>query len=278
MQKILQIFTFISFGYCLHAQEYDISGDWAGYATQENMIITSGFYEFGISVISKGGGEYEGKSYIATAGDDITAMGEMTFEAKWTSNNSFEYRETAVIQQKMPEHIEWCLKSCDFKLNLKGDSLIMEGKWTGKSTFGVCNPGYIRIAKPLNNKKREQSVLPDEVKLGQKFQFSAVQFEPGRSYLISSSYEILDGIADWLKKHPKNKIEIAGHTDKGKNYEYNMKLSQDRSETVRNYLIQRGVDPNQLKASGYGSTKPVADNETVEGRKLNRRVEFIIIE
>ena len=57
-----------------------------------------------------------------------------------------------------------------------------------------------------------------------------------------------------------------------------MELSKARAEAVKEYLVKRGVNPNKLRAKGYGSTKPIADNETVEGRKLNRRVEFIILE
>ncbi len=267
----------------LQAQNYDLSGDWVGYVTQEDMVISSGFYEFGLKVTSKGKGNYEGKSYIATDGDNWSAMGEMQFKANW-SNDNFSFKETKIIQQKIPQNIEWCLKSCNFQLKIKNDSLIMEGPWTGRSSYGECNPGYIRVAKPLQiknqntSKEEEKPLLPEQVKLGEKFQFSAIQFEPSKSYLLSSSYETLDGLADWLKKHPKNIIEIGGHTDKGKNYEYNMTLSQERANAVMNYLVQRGVNPNQLKAKGYGSTKPIANNETVEGRKLNRRVEFIVLQ
>jgi outer membrane protein OmpA-like peptidoglycan-associated protein len=56
-----------------------------------------------------------------------------------------------------------------------------------------------------------------------------------------------------------------------------MKLSQDRADAVREYLIKKGVEPDRLKAVGYGPTKPIADNATEEGRAKNRRVEFVII-
>ncbi len=275
--------TLLFFIWNLQAQNYDLSGDWVGYVTQKDMVISLGFYEFGLKIINKGNSNYEGKSYIATDGDNWSAMGEMQFKANW-SNESFNYKETKIIQQKIPQNIQWCLKSCNFQLKINNDSLIMEGPWSGRSSYGECNPGFIRVAKPLpiknsnTPKAEEKPLLPENVKLGEKFQFSAIQFEPSKSYLLSSSYETLDAMADWLKKHPKNIIEIEGHTDKGKNYEYNMNLSQDRANAVMNYLVQRGVNPNQLKAKGYGSTKPIADNETIEGRKLNRRVEFVVLQ
>lgn len=276
----------------LFSQDYELKGDWVGYLTQENMISPLTFYEFGLKVENVGKGNYKGKSYIATEGDDWSAMGEMEFQAQW-SNNVWIYKETKIIQQRKDQNIQdifdWCLKNCNFQLQLKQDSLILEGQWNGKANHRDCNPGYIRISKYYkvqntknyqlkNIKVEEKPLLTDQVKLGDKFQFSAIQFEPSKSYLLSSSYSTLDGLSDWLKKHPKRVVEVAGHTDKGRNHEYNMQLSEERAQTVVNYLIQRGVNPNQLKAKGYGSTQPIADNETVEGRKLNRRVEFIILQ
>lgn len=272
----------------LFSQNYELKGDWVGYLTQEHMTQSLSFYEFGLKVEDLGKGNYKGKSYIATEGDNWSAIGEMEFQAQW-SNNLWIYKETKIIQQKLPQNIEWCIKNCNFQLKIKQDSLILEGRWKGKANSNDCNPGYIRISKyykiqntknyqPKSIKVEEKPLIPDQVKLGDKFQFSAIQFEPSKSYLLSSSYSTLDGLSDWLKKHPKRVVEVSGHTDKGRNHEYNMQLSEERAQAVVNYLIQRGVNPNQLKAKGYGSTKPVADNETVEGRRLNRRVEFIILQ
>jgi outer membrane protein OmpA-like peptidoglycan-associated protein len=69
-------------------------------------------------------------------------------------------------------------------------------------------------------------------------------------------------------------IEVAGHTDSKGSDAYNMKLSQQRAEAVRNFLISRGVAADRLTAKGYGESQPVADNATEEGRFQNRRVEL----
>ena len=72
-------------------------------------------------------------------------------------------------------------------------------------------------------------------------------------------------------------IEIGGHTDNTGKHAINMKLSQARANTVRNYLIKKGISPDRVKAKGYGDTQPVAPNDTEEGRKQNRRTEVNII-
>ena len=73
------------------------------------------------------------------------------------------------------------------------------------------------------------------------------------------------------------KIEISGHTDDVGKEEYNRGLSQARAESVRDYLLGRGIAPDRVVARGYGESRPVADNATEEGRRINRRTEVKIL-
>lgn len=73
------------------------------------------------------------------------------------------------------------------------------------------------------------------------------------------------------------KIEVHGHTDNVGNDESNMTLSQDRANAVRDLLVKRGIEPERIRAIGFGESKPVADNSTSEGRAKNIRTEFIIV-
>ena len=77
-----------------------------------------------------------------------------------------------------------------------------------------------------------------------------------------------------LTEHPLLKMQIEGHTDSTGKAEMNMKLSRQRAESVKNYLTGKGVDASRLTAIGFGSSKPLQSNETVEGRRNNRRVEL----
>ena len=74
-----------------------------------------------------------------------------------------------------------------------------------------------------------------------------------------------------------NKIKVKGHTDNRGTADFNMKLSNDRAKAVVDYLIKRGVSPSKLTYEGYGMSLPLTDNDTEEGRSLNRRVEFEIL-
>ncbi len=80
-----------------------------------------------------------------------------------------------------------------------------------------------------------------------------------------------------MKLKPSLVIEISGHTDNTGTTEINMKLSQDRADAVRNYLIRKGISAERVTAKGYGDTEPVADNSTDEGKAKNRRTEVRII-
>jgi outer membrane protein OmpA-like peptidoglycan-associated protein len=74
------------------------------------------------------------------------------------------------------------------------------------------------------------------------------------------------------------KIRISGHTDHVGSDEANLRLSNDRANSVRDYLVSKGIDALSIEAIGYGESEPVATNDTEEGRQLNRRVEFTILE
>ena len=103
-----------------------------------------------------------------------------------------------------------------------------------------------------------------------------IQFETGKSVIKKQSYGILQEIAQVLIDNPTWSVEIQGHTDNVGNSESNLKLSNDRASSVRDFLINAGVPQERMSAKGYGDTMPVADNSTSKGRAQNRRVEFVV--
>ena len=84
-------------------------------------------------------------------------------------------------------------------------------------------------------------------------------------------------LAEFLQRNADLKVELAGHTDNVGSESYNLKLSAERAESVRNALIDKGIDANRLTAKGYGASQPIVPNDTEEHRALNRRTEMIII-
>jgi OmpA-OmpF porin, OOP family len=109
------------------------------------------------------------------------------------------------------------------------------------------------------------------------FTLENVYFEFGKSTLKPESFPALNELVELLKAEPTMEIEISGHTDNVGTPQSNMILSQNRAESVRQYLISKGIAQGRVKAVGYGDTKPVATNETDEGRQMNRRTEVKIL-
>jgi OOP family OmpA-OmpF porin len=107
-----------------------------------------------------------------------------------------------------------------------------------------------------------------------KLVLEGVNFAIDSAILTVDSYKILDRVVEGLNDWPDVRVEIGGHTDSTGTDAYNLDLSQRRAESVRNYLVKKGIDPSRLQARGYGETQPVADNGTSAGRAKNRRVEL----
>ncbi len=103
-------------------------------------------------------------------------------------------------------------------------------------------------------------------------------FETGKADLLPEAYPVLDELVAYLNRKDDERIEIQGHTDNVGTAKSNQVLSENRANTVRNYLISKGIDPTRLTAKGYGFSVPVADNKTAEGRAQNRRTEVKILE
>jgi len=110
---------------------------------------------------------------------------------------------------------------------------------------------------------------------GETYIFDNVQFETGKSNLLPSSYEELDSLIIYLKNASNVKIRIIGHTDNVGSSVDNMRLSYDRANTVKQYILEREViDEKSIIIEGKGDTKPILPNDTEESRKKNRRVEI----
>lgn len=102
-----------------------------------------------------------------------------------------------------------------------------------------------------------------------------IQFEFNRATIRAVSFPTLDAVYDVLSANPKITIEVQGHTDNVGSATYNQKLSQQRADSVRAYLVKRGIAESRLVSKGYGMTQPLVPNDTEAHKALNRRVQFI---
>ena len=114
-------------------------------------------------------------------------------------------------------------------------------------------------------------------KVGTSYVLENIFFDFDKSTLLQQSYVELQKLYSFLNDNPKMRVEISGHTDAKGSVDYNQKLSEERAKSVVGYLIKRGISSDRLKYKGYGKARPIATNETAEGREKNRRVEFTIL-
>ena len=103
----------------------------------------------------------------------------------------------------------------------------------------------------------------------------SVLFETNKATLKSGALENLYPLVTFLRENPERTIMIEGHTDSTGDEDYNLELSQQRADSVREFLTLNGIEPNRIMARGYGETTPVAPNDTAAGRQQNRRVELV---
>ncbi len=107
----------------------------------------------------------------------------------------------------------------------------------------------------------------------------SVYFATGKSAIKERSFNLLNQVSAVLKAHPEIKrCRVEGHTDSRGSDKSNLRLSQARAASVKQYLIDQGIDPTRLESEGYGETRPVADNNTKAGRQANRRVDFFVVD
>ena len=124
--------------------------------------------------------------------------------------------------------------------------------------------------------EKQQDLFLVPFKVGQKVKLNNIFFPQSRYYLQPSSFPELLRLVRILRDYPTVEIQIGGHTDNQGEPALNVKLSEDRVNEVRKYLVSKGIDAKRLSTKGYGGTEPIASNEQEETRRFNRRVEFTI--
>ncbi|HPT11309.1 MAG TPA: OmpA family protein [Bacteroidales bacterium] len=150
--------------------------------------------------------------------------------------------------------------------------------------LNVSSDGYMFYSENFDFKGGYTSKQPyrknvflNPIDLGESLRMYNVFYDIDSWELLPESGPELEKLYQFLTRHNDLKVEIAGHTDSSGSLEHNQKLSENRAESVRNYLISRGINAKQLTWKGYGETRPLVPNDNPEAMKLNRRTEVTII-
>ena len=131
---------------------------------------------------------------------------------------------------------------------------------------------------PGKEKLKLPPIKLKKIEAGKNIVLNNIFFDFDKASLRPDSKPELERVVTVLKDNPSMKIEISGHTDNKGSATYNLKLSESRSKSVVDYLVSRGIERNRLTFKGYGFLKPIASNDTEEGRQQNRRTEFKVTE
>ena len=144
--------------------------------------------------------------------------------------------------------------------------------------------GYAFTSQYINSKKevvgkpmRAPDLTFNPIEVGESYPINDINFATDSYMLNNQVMNILNEFIAFLKENKSIQLAIYGHTDNVGEAEANLELSTKRAEAVKNYLILEGVDPSRLQSKGFGEAKPIADNNTEEGRAKNRRTEFVIL-
>ncbi|SPL69712.1 putative lipoprotein YiaD precursor [Acinetobacter stercoris] len=164
------------------------------------------------------------------------------------------------------------------KLSVRGTQVDLTGKMSNQNDIqpttaafqSLIQPPY-RLNSQLSVNQAEQQVVDNALKN------RIIEFESGSAILTESGTKILDEMAVALNKVQGKNVKIIGHTDSSGDPQKNVQLSLERAEAVKKYLAGKNIPESRLTTSGLGAEKPVADNNTAEGRKKNRRIEFEVL-
>jgi outer membrane protein OmpA-like peptidoglycan-associated protein len=202
------------------------------------------------------------------------------------------------MKGKVFDKVTGKLLKADYELiNLSTGKIIVKNATDETGNFLVCLPsGYnygINVSKPgylfysdnfmlegihTASKPFIKKIILNPAVVGEKMQLSNVFYETDSWQLKNESMTELDNLANLLSENKNLIMEIGGYTDSTGTAQHNLTLSEKRALSVVNYLIKKGINSERLKFKGYGTTSPIGDNVTVEGRQLNRRTEAKIID
>jgi OmpA-OmpF porin, OOP family len=173
-------------------------------------------------------------------------------------------------------------KKVNYKVQVNSGQYEQEIQKLGRYMFSASAEGYLNnidsvdvISDDVTPVLKDIFLQPIEV--GLTVRLKNIYFDFDKTTLKKESFVELNKVVDFLKQNPMVEIEIAGHTDSKGSDDYNLNLSQGRSQSVVDYIVSQGIDSFRLTAHGYGETKPVDTNDTDDGRANNRRVEFTVV-
>ncbi len=260
---------------------------WSAPQNMGEPVNTTGFDSY-YSVDASGKDAFTTRAYMSADGGSLDILGlrpkqkpkapePMLLLAGTVYNRKSGEPMEAIIDYYADGEVKGQVRS-----SLNGEykiEVFSPGKWIlAASADGFL---YLEESVSIHPKTAKKEIRKDlyltPMEIGTTVRLNNIFFDFDKTTLRDESFPELDKVVELLNKNEGLEIEIGGHTDDYGSDDYNLKLSQGRSEEVRKYIIQKGISTYRVYAQGYGESKPEVGNDTEEGRQINRRVEFKIL-
>ncbi len=260
-----------------------LDDSWTNWTTPKNLgnIINSSGYELSIFLSAKGDKAYIGREEDIWEIDNLVKQDPVALvKGKVYDSKTKQILSASIVYNALKNNKELGTAISDPSTG----SYAIVLPYGEKYSFMAEKEGYYAVTQniDLSNLKAYKEVEVDlyltPIEKGEIIRLNNIFFASGKYALLAESFAELDKLVQVLDSNPKMKIEISGHTDAVGADADNMILSKNRALAVMNYLLDKGIAKDRLTAKGYGETKFLATNDTEEGKQLNRRVEFLILE
>lgn len=232
-------------------------------------------YSFDINLCSS-------EVYLSRTKANNTTESNYTTPAKlriW-GGNSLCSKEVLLGESPLVTNNDWKKYNFVFKPTKNVSYIMLEAfyktptlvPYNGNILLDEASPIIEIVEKPNTVKE-----LAQKVTTGQIIRLDELYFKADKSTLDKTSYKVLDELFRFMVKNKTVKIEIGGHTNGVPSEEYCNKLSKDRAKEVADYLVEKGINKSRITYKGYGKSKPLASDKTLQGRNKNQRVEIKIL-
>lgn len=242
----------------------------------EKLAINTSNFEGGFTT------DYHSNGYFASC-EDANSRSDIYILSAQRSFNWIHFEVFDAQTKKKMTHAELFVSSNGARIistNIHKTKKIKIAATTPEYTFTVLEKGYLQSNFSVKNTSSDTTILVylDKVEVGKKLKLKYIYFESKKSELLKESENELSVLLRFMTENPTVKIKIEGHTDNVGTHEDNIALSENRVKSVIKYLEDNKIDVSRIKFEGYGETKPLASNDTEDGRSQNRRVEFLILQ
>ncbi|GAB3746198.1 OmpA family protein [Spirosoma pomorum] len=246
--------------------------EWDGYFT----IPASGDYAYLSSRAGSMGEDdiFRLKLYPAIKPDPVAIISGIVLDAESKKPIASEIISSVPGEDKETAKVDYNPETGEYKFIVPAKKsyvikAIKEGYFPTTETLDLSREKRFRDIR--------KNLYLTKIQAGKKIVMREVLFQQSQYELLPGADTELDYMVEMLTKYPAMELLIEGHTDNQGDWEPNMKLSEDRVQIVKDYLVKKGVAESRLQTKAWGPSKPVASNESEEKRKLNRRVEFTIL-